>query len=339
MRSSPTWCRFGLLVVTCVLLLATGCGLRKRPQPLNTPLSANAVALSVLVSHRGAAIKIELASWAASRVHELRLLCREPARQQLSDVIAVFPVRGNALRFHYVEPPSRLGKRRSYRVALVRRGERSAPVLSDALDLNVGRLLPALAPVTVVVINDLVRVQWTHPAGFAQVGVELQRRAGRGKWVRLSDELLRRNEFVDLSAASDRSYHYRARLVSRRGAVQLVGPYSRETVVKIEDTTPPYPPLNFRLHVSAAGPWLSWDAVQEKSLLGYHLYRRRLPDGRWTRLTKRPIRSTMYHVKIRAFVGLTAFVVTAVDASRRRNESRHSQVLTLMSGMDPRFWW
>ncbi len=67
---------------------------------------------------------------------------------------------------------------------------------------------------------------------------------------------------------------------------------------------------------------LRWTASPEPDLLGYRVYRRALPDGRRVLLTAEPVPEPDY--RDHSPPGLVAYTVTAVDRSRRRNESSPS---------------
>ena len=60
----------------------------------------------------------------------------------------------------------------------------------------------------------------------------------------------------------------------------------------------------------------------EPDLLGYRVYRRALPDGCRVLLTAEPVPEPEYRDRPRG--GPVAYTVTAVDHSRKRNESAPS---------------
>lgn len=125
--------------------------------------------------------------------------------------------------------------------------------------------------------------------------------------------------YVDLTAQNDTTYYY-----SVRARAGIGGSVSRPSAVASatpEDTTPPAAPR--ALVAAVAGPTvrLAWEAVGDADLAGYLVYRSQTPGRGFEKLTPAPQPTTTY-VDGRVQPGQTYYyVVTAVDRTRRANES------------------
>jgi hypothetical protein len=126
-------------------------------------------------------------------------------------------------------------------------------------------------------------------------------------------------QYVDLTAQNDVTYHYavRARLASG-GAESTPSPVASATP---EDATPPAQPRGLVAVVAGATVRLAWQGVADPDLAGYLVYRSTSAGRGHARLIQVPQGATTYlDADVRP--GQTYFyVVTAVDRSRRANES------------------
>ena len=173
-----------------------------------------------------------------------------------------------------------------------------------------------------------VRLQWTPPATLedgsppgAPLAYDVYRattpeaKPGRP----LNPEPLDRAQYVDLTAQNDTTYYYSVRARSGVG-----GPPSRPSAVAAatpEATTPPAAPRG--LVAAVAGPTvrLAWEAVGDADLAGYLVYRSHTSGRGFEKLTPAPQTATTY-VDNGVQPGQTYYyVVTAVDRTRRANES------------------
>lgn len=135
----------------------------------------------------------------------------------------------------------------------------------------------------------------------------------------LNPEPLTTASYLDLAVQNDVTYRY---------AVQALlgprGPASQPTEVAAatpEDRTPPAQPRGLVAVVAGATVRLAWDAVGDPDVAGYHVYRSTTPGRDHGRLTSAPQGPTTY-VDDQVRPGQTYhYVVTAVDRSRRANES------------------
>jgi hypothetical protein len=126
-------------------------------------------------------------------------------------------------------------------------------------------------------------------------------------------------QYVDLAVQNDVTYHYavRARLASG-GAQSTPSPVATATP---EDATPPSQPRGVVAVVTGAAVRLAWDAVPDADVAGYLVYRSTTAGRGHAPLTPAPQGGTTY-VDTDVRPGQRYYyVVTAVDRSRRANES------------------
>jgi hypothetical protein len=126
-------------------------------------------------------------------------------------------------------------------------------------------------------------------------------------------------QYVDLMAQNDVTYYYAVRARLGPG-----GPQSGSSAVASatpEDSTPPAQPRGLVAVLAASTVRLAWEAVPDADLAGYFVYRSSTAGRGHTRLTAAPQGATTYlDTDVRP--GQTYFyVVTAVDRSKRANES------------------
>lgn len=135
----------------------------------------------------------------------------------------------------------------------------------------------------------------------------------------LNPEPLASPSYVDLGLQNDATYYYAVRALSGPG-----GPASRSSEVASatpEDRTPPAQPRGLVAVVAATTVRLAWEGVTDPDLAGYRIYRSITPGRGYQPLTPTPQSATTY-VDADVRSGQTYYyVVTAVDRSRRANES------------------
>lgn len=156
-------------------------------------------------------------------------------------------------------------------------------------------------------------------------GYHVYRRAAAGDWVRITPAVVSGTAFQDVAVKNDVEYTYTVRAVRQVGADRLESLDSPTRTVKPEDLTAPPPVLNLVAAVTARGVELRWDESPAPDLAGYRVYRRRAGEARFTRLTPDLLKKP-YYVDAQVSRGQTYYYyVTAVDNSRRANESVPSE--------------
>ena len=135
----------------------------------------------------------------------------------------------------------------------------------------------------------------------------------------LNPEPLIEPSYVDLVVQNDATYYY-----SVRALLGPAGPASRPSEVVTatpEDTTPPAQPRGLVAVIAGTAIRLAWEAVADPDLAGYRVYRSTAEGRGYQPLTSAPQGATTY-VDTDVRRGQTYYyVVTAVDRSRRANES------------------
>lgn len=131
--------------------------------------------------------------------------------------------------------------------------------------------------------------------------------------------------YTDFTVENEKTYLYSIRAVRRVGRTNLEGQGSPDVSVTPTDLIPPAPPIGLVAIPLKEGMELNWRKNREPDLLGYHVYRRSVGEKEFQRLTESPIAKETY-----LDPGVTLgqdyeYAITAVDRSKRRNESPFSE--------------
>jgi len=156
-------------------------------------------------------------------------------------------------------------------------------------------------------------------------GYRIYRRAAADGWLRLNPEPLPLNSFEDLAVFNEVSYTYKVRAVRRLGGELLESADSLTLAAEPQKLTAPPPVLNLVAVATAKGVELRWDPSPATDLAGYRLYRRAAGQEQFVRLTAELLKKPSF-VDAQVRKGQTyQYYVTAVDTSRRANESLPSE--------------
>lgn len=219
------------------------------------------------------------------------------------------------------------GRRYTYVVVAVdAQGRPSPPSNRVTLALAAAPVPPA--GVTPEPGDREVRLSWTPPARFED-GSPVEGRlvynvfratTPEGRPTRpLNVEPVPAPSYVDVGVQNDITYYYSVRALLGAG-----GPTSRLSEVAAatpEDRTPPSQPRGLVAVVAGATVRLAWEPVADADLGGYRVYRSTAPGRGYTRVTPDSQAAATY-VDGDVRPGQTYYyVVTAVDRSRRANES------------------
>ena len=146
--------------------------------------------------------------------------------------------------------------------------------------------------------------------------------AGSPGPVRITRYPVQGTRYVDLNVQNERPYRYTVRAVAGEGSSARESEPAGPAEAVPEDRTPPGPPRGLTAVREGDTIRLRWAVSPEPDLLGYRVYRRALPDGRRVLLMAEPVPEPEYRDRPRG--GPVAYTVTAVDHSRKRNESAPS---------------
>jgi hypothetical protein len=256
-----------------------------------------------------------------------------PDFRLLADIDLAYPkagqIQGEAVR--YQDADLRPDRRYAYRVAGYLHDRYLgawSPTLSHAWGV-----LPRPVPGFKAEPGDrLVILAWqpaTQKADGAALtdlaGYHLYRKTEKDPWRRLTPQPLTAVSFQDLAVTNETAYTYTVRALRRLGGDLLESGDAPAVTVTPTDLTPPPPLLNLVAAITPKGVELRWDESAATDLAGYRVYRRAPGEAQYRRLTP-ALLNKPYFVDEAAPRGQTYYyVVTAVDNSKRANESLPSE--------------
>ena len=156
-------------------------------------------------------------------------------------------------------------------------------------------------------------------------GYRIYRRTGDKNWVGLNLELVTGAAFQDVAVLNDVAYSYKVRAVVRSGPDLLESLDTPVRTAQPEKRTPPPPVLNLVAVEGANGVELRWDPSPAPDLAGYKIYRRREGEVQVGLLTPKLVTRPAYLDEAAQRGQIYHYYVTAVDNSRRANESLPSE--------------
>jgi uncharacterized protein len=160
-------------------------------------------------------------------------------------------------------------------------------------------------------------------------GYKVYRRVKEGDWTRLTPTAVMGTDFQDVAVKNAVDYTYMVRAVRKIGKDLLESGDSATRTAKPEDLTAPAPVLNLVAATTGKGVELRWDETPAKDLAGYRVYRRQGGETKFTLLTPTLLKKP-YYVDAQVSRGQTYhYYVTAVDDSKRANESAPSEETAL----------
>lgn len=229
------------------------------------------------------------------------------------------------------------GNRYFYQVTAFTQDKREgppSPLISHAWDI----LPRPPAALTARAGDRLVSLSWAPvtrllDGSIAPVALAYQiyRRQEGGAWLRLAPEPLTTTSFEDLTVANDAIYQYLVRTVRLVAGDTLESLDSPVVTARPEDLTPPAPVQQLIAVPTSQGIELRWLPSPEPDLAGYRVWRRAAGEPQFRLLTPRLL-SQPYFVDREARRGqLYYYTVTAVDNSRRQNESQPTEPVAVIS--------
>ncbi|MCA9522069.1 MAG: fibronectin type III domain-containing protein, partial [Myxococcales bacterium] len=271
-------------------LFALSCGLRRPPAPMRPIVPSSAVVLRARIGAGDVELIVQVPRGLAGQVDEVRIMRRDPAREPLSVVIArlTTPTEiASDTRVWRFRLPTAQARGYHYRAVVIAR-DRMRYRLSDPLAIET-RHLPRVAPrPSASLVARAVVLRWVVTPGTPGVLV-YRRELPRPAWSLLTPVALSGAELVDQTVQEGKTYGYRLRYVIVEPRVDVIGDPSAVVRIAIDDVEPPYPPLGLKSARDDRCLWLSWEAVRDHNLLGYHVYLRKSGSSTWQRLTKNPV--------------------------------------------------
>jgi fibronectin type 3 domain-containing protein len=141
----------------------------------------------------------------------------------------------------------------------------------------------------------------------------------------LNREPLTVTQYTDLNVENEKNYIYSVRAVRRVVKTDVEGKGSQEVSVTPTKLIPPGAPVGLVAIPLQNGIELNWRRNPEADLLGYHVYRRKLGEGEFKKLTESPLAKENYLDTQVELEQDYEYAVTAVDNSPHRNESPLSE--------------
>lgn len=206
-----------------------------------------------------------------------------------------------------------------------------SPILSYAWDT----LPQAPAAPTAQAGDRQVLLSWTPVTRLLDgqrapeaLSYNIYRRQEGTPWTRINPEPIREARFQDLTVANEVSYQYRLRAVRLVAGDPLESLDSITLTARPVDLTPPAPIQHLVAVPTRQGIELRWQPSPEADLAGYRVWRRAAAEPQFRLLTPQLL-TQPYFVDREARKGqLYYYTVTAVDTSRRANESQPSTPAT-----------
>ncbi len=205
---------------------------------------------------------------------------------------------------------------------------------SDTVEIRYHKIPGPPMAVQAIVTEQFVEITWLEPETScdskdpAQVGgyfVERTKAESPDEFSTIAtltdlDKLV----YEDESFEFDTQYYYRIRAFTSLD--RLPGLPSSAILVDTEDVYPPEAPENLNSATSPRGTHLFWKAPPDTDIEGYRIYRKTGKTGEYMLLTEsNTVKDTVY-IDTDVVPGKTYFYyVTAVDSSRKANESKPSQ--------------
>lgn len=341
-------CLRGFLVMV-MLLAAGGCGKKLAPLPPDAVLPAQV--RDFRLAQEGDALVLSwllptenLLGQPLTQIQGCRVLRAElkgvdagpPGVDDfivLADIDLAYPqvgeVRGEAVV--YQDRSLAPERRYFYRVAAYDQ-KKYEGAWSRTLSHAWGRLPRTPLGLTAAPGDRIVRLSWPRVAQLQDgspirdlADYRVYRRRGGEEWIRVNPQPVTRASFQDVGVLNDVEYSYKIRAARWVGPDIIESNDSPVRTVMPEKRTPPPPVLNLVAVAGERGVELRWDPSPAADVAGYRIYRRQggevkvilLTPTLWTRpayLDETASRGRTYH-----------YYITAVDNSRRANESMPSE--------------
>lgn len=169
--------------------------------------------------------------------------------------------------------------------------------------------------------DKAVNIGWSRPGAGYQA--EIEKRGVDGEWAPLTGLDPKSGAYSDFNVEYEKSYAYRGRLAKLKEGSSIPGPWSRDTIVRVIDVTPPPPPGYLDAALAPGGVQLKWESVSaDPDLAGYRVYRRISGENGFTELTRGLLKTNTFFdpITLQPYV-YVRYQVTSVDGSPRANES------------------
>ena len=229
-------------------------------------------------------------------------------------------------RLFWVDRGLRVGRTYGYRVlAFNRRGHFSQQ--SNKVEVLWDIPPPPPKQLRAVAGDGMVELKWAPVEGT--VGYNLYRSGAEEGFPPqpLNPEPIEDTHYRDTRVVTERDYRYAVRSVSKAGETLIEGGNSTPIIVTPVDLIPPSPPTGLVAFALRQGMELRWIANPESDIVGYRVYRRKVGEPTFERLTEEMVRGTIYVDRGVRRGDEYDYGVTAIDGSRHQNESAFSEMI------------
>ncbi|MFZ5453175.1 MAG: fibronectin type III domain-containing protein [Thermodesulfobacteriota bacterium] len=251
----------------------------------------------------------------------------------LADIDLAYPqvgeVRGE--RVLYQDRNLAPERRYFYRVAAYDQ-EKYPGAWSRTLSHAWGRLPRAPQGLKVVPGDRIVRLSWPPVTQRVDgrplrdlAGYRIYRRTGEEGWSKANPQPVTGDSFQDVAVLNDVEYSYKVRTLSRVGPDFLESGDSPVLSAMPEKRTPPPPVLNLVAVAGERGVELRWDPSPAPDVAGYRIYRRQEGEVKFILLTPTLLTRPAHLDETASRGRIFYYYITAVDTSRRANESIPSE--------------
>ena len=337
-----------LLLLACFLLVG-GCGKKLAPLPPDAVLPARV--RDFRLAQDGDALKLtwllpteNLLGQPLTQIQGCRVLRAElkgvdagpPGVDDfivLADIDLAYPQVGEIRGEQVLYQDRNLAPERRYfyRVAAYDQ-KKYAGAWSRTLSHAWGRLPRAPQGLKAVPGDRIVTLSWPPVTQFVDgrpirdlAGYRVYRHTGDESWLKANHEPVTRASFKDLAVLNDVEYSYKVRALRRVGPDFLESGDSPVLSAMPEKRTPPPPVLNLVAVAGKNGVELRWDPSPAPDVAGYRLYRRQEGEVKFILLTRTLLTRPAYLDETASRGRIYYYYITAVDNSRRGNESIPSE--------------
>ncbi|HSR36646.1 MAG TPA: hypothetical protein VLL73_05640 [Desulfurivibrionaceae bacterium] len=338
--------RHSLLLLVLLALALAGCGKKTRPVPPGDVQPAAVSDLAYELDEKGVTLTWSLPTQTVKggrlpyviekfELYRAVVLAKdycEGCPLHFGEPVEIPVVEGAKGQFTYQEALLRPGHRYVYRVR-----SRAGWLVSSDLSNQVAFLwdTPSQAPDAVRVTegDQVLTVSWQPPAGLLDGTVVRDPywyqvyRSTDGKDFSALGEPISTTQLVDKQVKNNQRYHYMVRAIRMHDGTEAAGLASAAVSGMPRDMMPPAPPQQVTVVASAEGIKLVWDAVLERDLAGFRIYRRLSGEARAKRIGEVGASSVAF-VDSQPPRGMSMwhYAVTAYDQAG--NESQPSMEVT-----------
>jgi len=208
-------------------------------------------------------------------------------------------------------------------VSINRRGYPSAP--SNPVTVFWDHPPPAPGRVRADPGDKRVHLHWEPVEGATGYNIYRKREGEEFPLRPLNRTPLREIEYIDLTVKNEMKYIYSVRAVKEVAKTDVEGTGSPDLPVTPAKFIPPGSPTGIVAIPLKDGIELNWKRNPEADLLGYNVYRRKVGEKEFEKLTPSPSARLTYLDSTIEPGREYEYAVTAVDDSPRRNESPRSE--------------